>query len=53
MATPGVADVITIAGYSLLDALVSSNSGPRSSCFEPWEERTDARNSTPSPLRSN
>jgi len=39
MAHPDVVDVVTIGGYSLLDSLVSSNSGAAFIVLSPWEER--------------
>ncbi len=41
MAVPGVADVITIGGYSMLDALQSSNTGSAIVVLEDWSERTE------------
>jgi HAE1 family hydrophobic/amphiphilic exporter-1 len=38
--TPGVSDYITIGGYSLIDAMVSSNAGTIFVIFEPWDQRT-------------
>jgi HAE1 family hydrophobic/amphiphilic exporter-1 len=38
--TPGVKDYITIGGYSLIDAMVASNSGTIFVIFDPWDERT-------------
>jgi HAE1 family hydrophobic/amphiphilic exporter-1 len=40
--TPGVADAIAIGGYSLLDAVVTPNSGAMFIMLDPWEERTSA-----------
>ena len=39
MNAPGVADVVTIGGYSFLDALQSSNSGAAIAVLEDWSER--------------
>ena len=39
--TRGVKDVITITGYSALDALIGSNAGCFFVVLDPWEERTD------------
>jgi len=36
---PGVADVTTIDGYSILDAVVTSSAGTCFVVLEPWEER--------------
>jgi HAE1 family hydrophobic/amphiphilic exporter-1 len=41
LATPGVHDAVTIAGYSLLDASSSSNTVTAFVVMDPWEERTD------------
>jgi HAE1 family hydrophobic/amphiphilic exporter-1 len=38
--TPGVKDYISIGGYSLIDALVTSNAGTVFVIFDPWDERT-------------
>ncbi|MFZ9023159.1 MAG: efflux RND transporter permease subunit [Anaerohalosphaeraceae bacterium] len=38
--TPGVRDYISIGGYSLIDALVTSNAGTVFVLFDPWDERT-------------
>ena len=38
--TPGVKDYISIGGYSLIDAMVSSNAGTTFVLFDPWDERT-------------
>ncbi|MFZ5833322.1 MAG: efflux RND transporter permease subunit [Planctomycetota bacterium] len=38
--TPGVADWITISGYSLLSGTAGSNVGLMAIVFDPWEERT-------------
>jgi HAE1 family hydrophobic/amphiphilic exporter-1 len=40
--TPGVSDEITIGGYSLLDAVVTPNSGAVFVTLDPWDERTSA-----------
>ncbi|MCT8997530.1 efflux RND transporter permease subunit [Chelativorans intermedius] len=37
--TPGVANVITVAGYSLLSSAASSNAGLAVIVLDPWEER--------------
>ncbi len=39
--TPGVADVISIGGYSLLSGAISPNSAFAIAILEPWDERTD------------
>ena len=39
MNAPGVADVVTIGGYSFLDTLQSSNSGAAIAVLEDWSER--------------
>jgi multidrug efflux pump len=39
--TPGVADWVSIAGYSLLSGTNGSNLGLVAIVFEPWEERQD------------
>jgi HAE1 family hydrophobic/amphiphilic exporter-1 len=39
--TPGVADRVSIAGYSLLSGTNGSNLGLVAIVFEPWEERQD------------
>ncbi|MFG0284453.1 MAG: efflux RND transporter permease subunit, partial [Phycisphaerales bacterium JB039] len=36
---PGVADVLTIGGYSLLDGAMSSNAGSFIVTLEPWDQR--------------
>ena len=41
METPGVTDVITIGGYSLLDSLQSSNGGAAIAVLENWSQRSD------------
>ena len=41
METPGVSDVITIGGYSLLDQLQSSNGGAAIAVLEDWSSRPD------------
>ena len=41
METPGVTDVITIGGYSLLDSLQSSNGGAAIAVLENWSQRPD------------
>ncbi len=41
METPGVADVITIGGYSLLDSLQSSNGGAAIAVLNNWSDRPD------------
>lgn len=38
--TPGVRDVLTIGGYSLIDAMAASNTGTSFVIFDPWDERT-------------
>ena len=38
--TPGVANVLTVAGYSLLTSASSSNAGLGVLVLEPWDERT-------------
>jgi HAE1 family hydrophobic/amphiphilic exporter-1 len=38
--TPGVRDYISIGGYSMIDALVTSNAGTVFVLFDPWDERT-------------
>lgn len=37
--TPGVADWVSISGYSILSGTVGSNSGLVAIVFEPWEDR--------------
>ena len=39
--TPGVTDVITIGGYSMLDSLQSSNGGAAIAVLENWSQRPD------------
>lgn len=39
--TDGVADVITIGGYSILDSLFRTNSGCCFVVLEPWDDRTN------------
>ena len=41
MDTPGVTDVITIGGYSMLDSLQSSNGGAAIAVLENWSQRPD------------
>ena len=41
MDNPGVTDVITIGGYSLLDSLQSSNGGAAIAVLENWSQRPD------------
>ncbi len=43
--TPGVADWVSISGYSLLSGTNGSNLGLVAVVFEPWEERTDPQES--------
>jgi len=38
--TPGVANVITVSGYSILAGALSTNSGLAVVVFEPWDDRT-------------
>jgi hydrophobic/amphiphilic exporter-1 (mainly G- bacteria), HAE1 family len=38
--TPGVRDVLTIGGFSLIDAMAASNAGTSFVIFDPWDERT-------------
>jgi len=38
--TPGVANVLTVAGFSILTSSVASNSGLAVIVLEPWDERT-------------
>jgi len=38
--TPGVKDVLTIGGFSLIDAMAASNAGTSFVIFDPWDERT-------------
>jgi HAE1 family hydrophobic/amphiphilic exporter-1 len=38
--TPGVADVLAVAGYNVIDALKQSYAGVAFVVLEPWEERT-------------
>ncbi|MBW2693251.1 MAG: multidrug efflux RND transporter permease subunit [Deltaproteobacteria bacterium] len=40
--TPGIRDVVTITGYSLLDGSSLSNAVTVFVVMDPWEERTDA-----------
>jgi HAE1 family hydrophobic/amphiphilic exporter-1 len=37
--TPGVADTLTVGGYTLLDAIQGSNYGLAIACLEPWADR--------------
>jgi len=37
--TPGVQDYITIGGYSLIDSMLSSNSGACFVVLDPWDQR--------------
>ncbi|MAT69952.1 MAG: hydrophobe/amphiphile efflux-1 family RND transporter [Planctomycetaceae bacterium] len=39
--TPGVADWVSITGFSILSSANGSNAGMIAVVFEPWEERTD------------
>lgn len=39
-ATPGVANVVTVSGYSLLSGALQPNSGLALVVLKPWEERT-------------
>ncbi|MEA1951889.1 MAG: efflux RND transporter permease subunit, partial [Planctomycetota bacterium] len=39
--TPGIADRITVSGYSALDALAAPNAGTYFVVLEPWSERSD------------
>ena len=39
--TEGVADVISVSGYSALDSVVQPNAGTCFVVFNPWSERTD------------
>lgn len=39
-AVPGVADVIAISGYSVLDGAAVSSNGTLFCIFDPWDERT-------------
>jgi HAE1 family hydrophobic/amphiphilic exporter-1 len=43
--TPGVADWVSISGYSLLSGTNGSNLGLVAVVFKPWEERTDPQES--------
>jgi HAE1 family hydrophobic/amphiphilic exporter-1 len=43
--TPGVADWVSISGYSLLSGTNGSNLGLVAVVFKPWEERTDPKES--------
>jgi len=38
--TPGVADVLAVAGYNVIDAIKQSYAGVAFVVLEPWEERT-------------
>jgi len=40
--TEGVADWVSVAGYSLLSGTIGSNSGMVAIIFKPWEERQEA-----------
>jgi hydrophobe/amphiphile efflux-1 (HAE1) family protein len=40
LATPGVADVLTVSGYSMLTSAPSSNAGLGVFVLDPWDERT-------------
>jgi HAE1 family hydrophobic/amphiphilic exporter-1 len=39
LATPGVAGVVTVGGYSLLDGVATSNSGMAIVTLDPWDDR--------------
>jgi multidrug efflux pump len=39
--TPGVANVISIGGYSLLSGAIASNAGFAIAILDPWDERTE------------
>jgi HAE1 family hydrophobic/amphiphilic exporter-1 len=39
LATPGVANTLTVGGYTLLDAIQGSNYGLSIACLEPWNSR--------------
>jgi HAE1 family hydrophobic/amphiphilic exporter-1 len=39
--TPGIANVIAITGYSIIDQAIASNAGTVFVIFEPWDARTD------------
>ncbi len=41
METPGVADVIGVAGYNLIDSLKQPNAGVAFVVLKPWDERTE------------
>ena len=41
MSTPGIQEVVTITGYSLLDGSSLSNTATAFVVMDPWEERTD------------
>ena len=47
MDTPGVTDVITIGGYSMLDSLQSSNGGAAIAVLENWSQRPDPEHHAP------
>ncbi len=40
--TPGVANVISVTGYSALDALMKTNAGAMFVVLEPWADRNEA-----------
>jgi HAE1 family hydrophobic/amphiphilic exporter-1 len=40
--TPGVAGVVTVGGYSMLDGVAATNSGMAVVTLDPWEERGSA-----------
>ncbi len=49
---PGVADNVSIAGYSLLGGYAGSNLGFSIIILEPWDERTDPEKSLPAILEN-
>jgi len=42
MNTPGIAGVVSVGGYSMLDGVASSNAGMCIVALEPWADRKDA-----------
>jgi HAE1 family hydrophobic/amphiphilic exporter-1 len=49
---PGVADNVSIAGYSLLGGYAGSNLGFSIVILDPWDERTDPKKSLPAILEN-
>ena len=40
VATPGVAGVVVVGGYSMLDGVASSNAGMAIVTLDPWDDRS-------------